>query len=394
MSPKINPRAVVSPNSFNIYELFNRHNFDIPDYQRDFVWKESQVAQLWTDLINHHKRITVSDVIRISPDAYFLGAMVTLKNEESGKLEVIDGQQRLTTLTCISSVLYELLNNLSVENPDLAGLKDQVNRITGEYVAGCWKTKVNIGDPETNDFLLNSCVIRRTKEERQNYWNNDPVAAQMLKIKNAPARKIRNAIEYSLSRVEEFIKDLGTDEEKFKRLASLVQLITECVVILNIETNNHTTAYHLFESLNYRGMPLTQADLIKNEIIKLATNSNVRSEVIESWTNVKNSLNTHDTINLPDFLHYSYLSRYEHIKASSLFDNVKSKALSITATRYSEEIYDDAQALDKLAHGDSMLWSEETNNMLKDIREVLNVKLSYVSLLAGYRKFRSRQKCF
>jgi hypothetical protein len=85
-------------------------------------------------------------------------------------------------------------------------------------------------------------------------------------------------------------------------------------------------------------------------------------------------------------LHYSFLSRHGKAKASELYSKVKEIVpTSAKAKEYALQLKADAEALDKLMHGDAVLFSPATNNMLLDIREALGVKLCYPYLIAAYR---------
>ena len=394
---KINPKSVIHANSFNLEQLLSDHAFNIPDYQREFVWKADQVNQLWFDIFQHFQHNTKADVLNTSPNAYFLGAIVVLQSNEDGvgKLDVIDGQQRLTTLTCIAATLKEFLGAFKKDGCiEIEGMSSQLDSMIAKYSSGSWWTKVTLGDEKTNQFFLNSCKLKSDKEARETYWIEgsdseiDPkgIAGILLGVNHSPANKIKIMMERSYVLLAEFLKDLN-DNEKLTRLSSLIQIFAECIVILKIEAVSDSTAYSLFESLNYRGMSLTQADLIKNEIIRSAHPSE-KDDVIDCWNEVKDSLDTHGTIALPDFLHYSYLSRYADIKANKLFDSVKTQvSVAGGSKKYAEHIKVDAEAFECLVTGHLKKWSAETNNMLKDIREVLNIKLSYVALISGTHRY-------
>lgn len=87
-------------------------------------------------------------------------------------------------------------------------------------------------------------------------------------------------------------------------------------------------------------------------------------------------------------------ARYEHIKAGNLYDKVKSKVGITGSKAYVDALEEDADAVHKIIHGDMNKWNAATNDMLMDIREVLNVKLSFVPLIAGYHALGGKKKQF
>ena len=99
-----------------VKELFSNKKTDflIPDYQRPYAWTEIECATLWDDIFTF--AFPDNDYSRFDSDndEYFLGPIVTFKNDD-GKLEVIDGQQRLTTLMLLLRAFYAKFGNMQDE---------------------------------------------------------------------------------------------------------------------------------------------------------------------------------------------------------------------------------------------------------------------------------------
>lgn len=98
-----------------IKDLFSdkRSDFLIPDYQRPYAWGETECQTLWEDL--YAFAIPDNDCDKFKDEEYFLGPIVTFKNE-NGKLEIIDGQQRLTTLMLLLRAFYAKFDNMKDKN--------------------------------------------------------------------------------------------------------------------------------------------------------------------------------------------------------------------------------------------------------------------------------------
>jgi hypothetical protein len=384
MPARINPQAVVKASPLNIADLLNLHCFAIPDHQRDYVWKDGNIRQLWNDIVTHYRKSSLDEELKTSPDAYFLGSMVVLKPDQDNLFEVIDGQQRLTTLTCLAAVLLEYLRELSA--PQARGPIQQFESMLAHYRGGEYQPQVRLSSTENGRFLFDSCVTSRTQADRVSYWNTDPAAQALLARSNSPASRIKVALSLLHQEVGSFL-DKATPDKRAAKLMSLGMVVAECLVVLLIEAQSTSTAYDLFESLNYRGMPLTQADLIKNEVLKAAGDTPSREEVVENWADIKDSLTTHDLLTLPDFLHYSFLSRRPAIKANQLFDSARQVVASSGSVDYTKSLLEDAAALECLLKGDIAKWKPATNQALGDLRRVLNIKLSYVALLAAFHKY-------
>ena len=112
----INPQLFLDPASVTVATLFAGSNFVIPDYQRDYSWTEEEVRYLWADIVtNATKSFDQSGILVSNPTPHFLGAIVlqTLPSAPNQTHEVIDGQQRLVTLSALFSVLCEFAAQLT-----------------------------------------------------------------------------------------------------------------------------------------------------------------------------------------------------------------------------------------------------------------------------------------
>ena len=132
-----------------IKELFmdRKADFLIPDYQRPYAWEEKECQTLWEDIFAF--AFPDDDYSKFDSDneEYYLGSVVTFKNEQ-GKMEIIDGQQRLTTLMLLLRAFYERFGNM----------QDSNSISTRENIEKCiWKTD-EFGRPDKNALKINSEV--------------------------------------------------------------------------------------------------------------------------------------------------------------------------------------------------------------------------------------------
>ena len=123
-----------------------KSDFLIPDYQRPYAWEEGQCQTLWDDIFTFAFPDNNSDKFD-SNEEYFLGSIVTFENDNNKK-EVIDGQQRLTTLMLLLRAFYAKFGNMQDEN----------SKSTRERIAQClWKTN-EFGQPNLNILKIDSEV--------------------------------------------------------------------------------------------------------------------------------------------------------------------------------------------------------------------------------------------
>lgn len=128
--------------------LTDKHSdFLIPDYQRPYAWGEDECATLWDDLFTFAFPNDDCDAFESTSDEYFLGPIVTFKND-AGQLEIIDGQQRLTTIMLLLRAFYD----------KFANMKDKQSIKVRDSIAGCvWKTD-EFDDPDMDALKIDSEV--------------------------------------------------------------------------------------------------------------------------------------------------------------------------------------------------------------------------------------------
>ena len=135
-----------------------KSDFLIPDYQRPYAWGEKECQTLWDDLFLFAFPSNDCDKFNSDNDEYFLGPIVTFKNDQ-GKMEIIDGQQRLTTLLLLLRAFYDKYGKMK---------NDRAVK-TSKFIEQCiWKTD-EFGDPDKSALKIDSEVT--TDKEKDEFLN-------------------------------------------------------------------------------------------------------------------------------------------------------------------------------------------------------------------------------
>lgn len=250
----------------SIRELLSdkRADFLIPDYQRPYAWGEDECATLWDDLREFAIPGGNSRAFDDDADEYFLGPIVTFKNGE-GKLEIIDGQQRLTTIMLLLRAFYDRFGKM--KNPDAVELHDMIARCV-------WKTTV-IGHVDTERLKIDSEVASDgDKEEFLLILKNGEVDPGW---QSAYAKNFR----YFQKAIEEFLFDYAPD------IAIFAARILNNVILLPIEAESQDTALRIFSTLNDRGLPLSDADIFKSQFYKYFSCLGRKDEFITRWKRIE-----------------------------------------------------------------------------------------------------------
>lgn len=244
-----------------IKDLFQdkRADFLIPDYQRPYAWGENECQTLWDDIFT----FAIPDDGSTEFDSnseYFLGPIVTFKNEEE-KMEVIDGQQRLTTLMLLLRAFYSKFGHM----------QDKQSIATKQNIEKCiWKTD-EFGEPDMNALKIDSEVATdKDKEEFLDILRTGD-ASRGQKSKYAENyRFFQESIQKFLDRFPTYFAYLPT------------RIMNNCI-LLPIEAESQDTALRIFSTLNDRGKPLSDADIFKAQFYKFYSNLGKKDEFIKNW---------------------------------------------------------------------------------------------------------------
>lgn len=253
----------------NIKSLFQdrKSDFLIPDYQRPYAWNEEKCETLWEDLFSFafpNNNIEEFD----EDDEYFLGPIVTYQNDNK-KLEVIDGQQRLTTLMLLLRAFYDYF----------IYAQDSITKKTREEIAKClWKTDIN-DEPKLDELKIQSDVAG--EDDKTEFLN---ILKTGIVEKNYVSNYAKN-FRYFKEKIEEFSKMYAI------YTATFVQIIMKNCILLPIEADDQNTALRIFSTLNDRGMPLSDADIFKAQFYKYYSEKGKKDEFITKWKELEELCN-------------------------------------------------------------------------------------------------------
>jgi uncharacterized protein with ParB-like and HNH nuclease domain len=284
----------ITPTPLTINQLFSTRNeqFLIPAYQRRYAWKWKQCKELFNDI----KYLT-------NDESHLLGNLVCLTGAHSAninQLEVIDGQQRITTL----SLLLTALSQAFIDKKDT----EESNKIIG---------------------LLNSSGVDRVKYNKVELGELDnPDYIKVLK--GADPETIHNDnLQNNLAYFKEWIAEL-TDKE----FNSFYFKLMDKVSVIRLDVFQAKDAYKLFETINNRGLSLSPTDIIKNFLLGHASSldQDTLNLVKENWKNIIVSL---DEINTDEFFRHFMCSRMRR-KITFTYLNDEFKKLYVNTVKECE----------------------------------------------------------
>ncbi|MCT7959297.1 DUF262 domain-containing HNH endonuclease family protein [Laspinema sp. D1] len=290
----------------SIFDLLSdkKSDFLIPDYQRPYAWDDQQCQTLWDDLFLFSFPNNNCDAFDDNEE-YFLGSIVTFKNE-NGKSEVIDGQQRLTTLLLILRAFYDKFSNM----------QDRNSMLTRERIEKCiWKTDT-FGSADKSLLKIDSEVATdNDKDEFLELLRTGDVKA------GAKSQYVQN-YKFFQNKIEDFLQGFASYFPYFP-----ARILNNCI-LLPIEAESQDTALRIFSTLNDRGLPLSDADIFKAQFYKYFSDSNKKDEFIKDWKELEELSNTvfHPITGTPMddlFSRYMYFLRAKEGNKSSTTESLR-----------------------------------------------------------------------
>lgn len=341
----------------------NDRKYRVPRYQREYTWKLEDASEFWDDLMT-------------SDGPYFLGSFIfnIEEEEKTGYRDIIDGQQRLITITILCAVLRDYAKNFGAR--DKASLFQRKD-ITIEDKDGIQSNRIKPAESLIEYF--------------NNYIQSDNNNILNSKPKTAEERRILDIYKFFSDKVGNIVSGYESIETKINKLIEIRNRIYDLMVI-NIEISNEDAAYEIFETTNARGVDLSVGDLLKNLIFKNIPEKENKDTAKEKWEQITTDIeSTRSTIK--QFIRYFWMSRYKFVTDKKVYKEIK-KNIS-DWQQLLEDLSLDSILYNKLLVGDiNDLTEYEFNNSDKLFESIsafriMGVSQVYILLLSILRNYKS-----
>lgn len=234
------------PNSLTINKLLTDSDslYQIPIYQRPYKWGDDEIDKLWEDIYESFKN---------EEPNYFLGSIITAKpSETSNYLDVVDGQQRLTTLIILMATIRDLYPNINREESEHDSTVIDLHQIKNSIMVRAKFGRLRLSTHSNHSSDFDNIIIKGDTSILRKPYKKD------LRKDEAPKFKFINTSVEFRKRLEE----IGE-----KECGLLLNFIFNHIKIIRIDCSNVGFAIKLFQVLNARGLDLTNSDLIKSYLI-------------------------------------------------------------------------------------------------------------------------------
>lgn len=297
-------------NKYPIDEILKKDasfHYVIPKYQREYTWSYKEWDALYDDITENL-------------EGYFIGSIrcINIGDSNYPRLEVIDGQQRLTTLCLFLLALYRRLNEH----------KEEMEEDDSFEVSWIRKTLQN--NKNSNGLILLPQVQNYNQDDFSMVMYENGILKYAKKIPHFGHRKIARCFNWFLYKIDQ---DLNKSDDKVATLLEIKKKVCNAMLV-KIEVSSHSDAYVLFESLNNRGTPLTAIDLMKNLIMARAEKVGLTvDDCFEQWKELLEDL-TDDYATQERFFRYYYNAFKNKLNEPFRRGDLKKKdPLGIVATK-------------------------------------------------------------
>ena len=292
---------VLNTNTINYLDLIgNGKRYRVPPYQRDYSWSEEQWEDLWNDLMD----------LRSDPDEpHYLGALV-VEEQSDREFLVIDGQQRLATLSVLALAVIARLEAMADEGIETDANRERArelrNRFIGEKDPASLTESSRLYLNETDDAIYQDYLVQ----------NREPRNPRRLPRSNRLLWQCFVGYRHRLDKLTEWRHD-------GRAIAGLLsETMARQLLFILITVDDELNAYTVFETLNARGLELTTADLLKNFLFSRVRVLSDLQALQRRWQAL---MDTVEQERFPELLRYHMLCELPKVRSQRLFKLVRGR---------------------------------------------------------------------
>lgn len=343
----------------------NGLRYEIPKFQRDYTWDTEQWDDLWQDI-----KALMSD----EDEEHYMGYLV-LQTSNNKEFQIIDGQQRLTTMSILILSTLKCLKDLVDSNIDPENNQLRKTNLLNSYIGYV--------DPVT---LISNNKLKLNRNSND-YYKQHLVLLKDLPLRNTNTseKHMRECFNWYYDRIK---KEYKTGEE----LAGFVDYIVDKLFFTVIEVTDQLNAFKVFETLNARGVQLSSSDLLKNHLFSVVDETQPHISEIEEleniWSKIVGKLGEQK---FEDYLRYYWNSISKSVGKKNLFKTIKS------SIKTKQEVFglirnlnDTADIFLAIQNPEDDLWRDkpEIQKALRELK-LFQIRQTYSLFMSGYRNLTS-----
>jgi hypothetical protein len=359
----------MEPTNQSFQELIgNGNSYNVPRFQRDYAWEQENWEDLW------------SDIESLADENYHYMGYIVLQKTNDHEYEIIDGQQRIVTLSLLVLAGMRKIKDMAENDIDKDDNEKRLTALSDKFVG-----------------YLNTVTLRRKNKLSLNR-NNGSFFRHISNNLEAQNRRGQTKTNNLLQKVFNFFvaKDMG---ENGADIAGFIENISSSMIFTKIVVQDKLNAYKVFETLNARGVQLSTPDLLKNYIFSMITkdddvDDNGLNELDQQWSEIVSDLGESY---FTDFIRYHYNMQNSIKTKKELFAAIRKTVTGPkVACDYLDSLTKYAPLYSSLLNPHETWWNTPNflaSNNINDLRRYLDgfklfgIKQPFTILMAAFYKF-------
>lgn len=396
MKHRVIPSHYFTVKEQSLVSLFcqGKKRFVIPYNQRPWSWKDSNITELWNDITKttnsffHASSIDDTWDERDEPiaDAHFIGAFVF--EEKDNDFSVVDGQQRLTSLTMIVAALRNSTEAIVVESkgtskkPIKHFLDKYKSWLISDFSDDVISTRLKVDDGY-EDFFSNYIIEAINVDEREEYLEE----ADIDFINEPVLNSFKKSFDFVTKTVSEYLAAFKDSQARYKAVKAIFSVIEECFICIAADVKKESFSYEVFKCLNAKGLPLSEADKLKNELFTQSEISE-HEEIKKYWDLISSNTPYSSVTTFIRQRHVALFGECSNSKLHSVITEQELKNNSIP--RVIENWAGDSEIFSRVTLHKTITgkneYSAEELKYLSDLKK-LGIGLSSILTFAAHKKY-------
>lgn len=346
--------------------LGNGLSYRVPPFQRDYSWSEDEWDDLWQDILGLFEEG--------GEPSHYMGYLV-LQSSDSKEFDIIDGQQRLTTISVMILAALGHLKDLVESRLDPENNTKRKDQLQNSYIG----------------YLDPVSLVPRSKLEL-NRHNNRFYQTYLVSLEKLPQRGL-NASEHQLRKAFIWFKErikvqTGTTAESGKKLAAFIDSLVDKLFFTVITVTDELNAFKVFETLNARGVRLSSTDLLKNYLFSVISTQDTHETELkaleERWERIVGLLGSES---FPEFLRVFWNSRNKLVRKSELFKTIRKRIITRDLVfELLRDLDQSAAVYAALRDPQDATWNTDEKEALEQLL-MFNVRQPLAMLMACYSRY-------
>ncbi|CAB9544317.1 RloF, partial [Bathymodiolus brooksi thiotrophic gill symbiont] len=341
----------------------NSVQYHVPRFQRDYSWDQEQWEDLWEDIEN------------LNEEEHYMGYIVLQRNEEDkNNFSVIDGQQRLITLSLFVLSSMRAIQTLIDDDIDSNDNELRLKGFRSDFIGSLSRTTLT---------PYNKLTLNRN--------NNDKFKSISEKLKPLISRNQTKTNKLMSNCLEFFYKKIT--QKSGEEIVNFIEKTTDGMLFTKIVVDDNLNAYKVFETLNARGVQLSTPDLLKNYLFSQITHNNSiddaeLDDMDKKWSEIISELGEG---NFTDFVRYYHNANYPLVTKKKLFNGIRDKITQAeNAQNYLNNLSEYAPIFAALNTPEDGLWNNSEYSEVKPYLKafkLFTIKQPFLLLLTAYNEF-------